>query len=340
MLILSNALSQNTDEGCIKVASSLVKRIKNDHPSVTVVSYERQSPFADEHLSLNKLLISKKLFRILRKHRGNVLYIPFPAKTIATAIRVFVLSLMQKGRLDVMLVMKSQMNPMAKALVKLSGSNIIVLSKDAYDFYADFIDKSKITYLKTGVDTDKFVPVNDEQKALLKQKYGIGANKKVVLHVGHLKEGRNIAQLAKIDEKYQVLLVASTLTKDQQDANLKSSLQNCKNIKIIDKFIPNIEEIYQLCDAYIFPTTLACNCIDVPLSCLEAAACNKPIITTPFGEMAQFKGNDGFYFTESFDKEQINALIEKATTNNSPTRQAVLPYHWQEAVEYFIKDLL
>lgn len=341
MLILSNGLCKNADEGFLKVACSLVKRIKQADKSVTVVSYERQSPLTDYFLKLNKLFLNGSLFRVIRKHKGAVLYIPFPAKTVATALRIFVLSLMQKGRLDVLLVMKSPMNTFAKALVKLSGANIVVLSKDAKEFYTRFINENKITYLKTGIDTEKFVPVTQEEAKRLKEKHGFDPDKSVILHTGHLKEGRNVAQLAKIDEKYQVLLVTSTLTKNEQDSRLKNTLQNCPNIKIIDEYIPHIEEFYQLCDAYFFPTTQACNCIDVPLSCLEAAACNKPIITTDYGEMAQFEGKEGFYFTNSFEKDHLNNLIATAIKNKSPnTRTAVLPYNWQYAVEYFSKDLL
>ncbi len=340
MLILSNGLCQNADEGFLKVACSLVKRIKRADKSVTVVSYDRQSPLTDHYLNLNKLFLNGSLYGIIKKHKGPVLYIPFPAKTVATALRIFVLSLMQRGRLDVLLVMKSPMNALAKALVKLSGANIIVLSKDAEEFYANFISADKITYIKTGIDTEKFVPAGDEQAKALKEKYGFDPDKKVVLHVGHLKEGRNVAQLAKIDEKYQVLLVTSTLTKDEQDTQLKTTLQNCPNIKIVDQYIPNIEEIYQLCDAYFFPTTTACNCIDIPLSCLEAAACNKPIITTHYGEMAQFDGKEGFYFINSFEKDDLNSLINTAIQNKCPnTRTAVLPYHWNMAVEKLLNGV-
>lgn len=331
MLILSNGLCEKADEGFLKVANSLVKRIKKANPNVTVVSYERESHLTDHYLKLNKLLISGRLLSLLRSNNGSVLYIPFPAKTIATALRIFILSLMQKGRLDVILVMKSPMNHLAKALIKFSGAKIIVLSKDAQIFWADIVGENNVTYLKTGVETKKFTPVTNEQAKQLKTKYGFDSNKPVILHVGHLNQGRNIAHLKNINTDYQILLVTSTLTKDEQDTELKNQLLECKNIKIIDSYIPNIQEIYQLSDVYFFPVKEAAHCIDVPLSCMEAAACNKPIITTDYGEMAEFKGKDGFFFIENFKKDYLNNLIAQAIEANASTRQAVLEYDWDKA---------
>ena len=336
MLILSNGLTDMADEGYLKVANSLVKRIKKAKPDTYVVSYERKSDLTDCYLNLNKLLINKKLISLI-KSNSSLLYIPFPAKTFWTALRVFILSLFSRTPVNVILVMKSKYNPLAKLLLRISGANIIVLSKDAEDYYKEFVKEDRVTYLKCGVDTKKFVPVSKEKADALKEKYGFD-NRPVVLHVGHLKAGRNVGELAKIDEHYQALLVTSTRFKESQESALKEELLKHPNIKIMDDYIENIEEIYQLCDVYFFPVKESGNCIDVPLSVMEAAACNKPVITTDYGEMKELINKDGFYLIREIEKNPLNELIENILDKKSyNTRETACEYDWDNAVERLCK---
>ena len=338
MLILSNGLTDVVDEGYLKVANSLVKRMKAKNPNITVVSYERKSALTDCYLDLNKLFLNRKLISLIRRKKESILYIPFPAKMIATALRIVMLSLFKRGDLKVLLVMTGKMNWLSKVLMKISGANLIVLSKDTEHFYKGFLKEKRVRYLKTGVDTQKFVPVSKEKQTELKVKYGFDPNRPIVLHVGHLNRGRNVGELMKLDPQYQVLLVTSTLTKDEQDLALKQELLACENVKIIDSYLPNIEEIYQMSDVYFFPVLKSCQCIDVPLSCLEAAACNKPIVTTDYGEMKAFKGKEDFYFLDFFDEISLNETVQKALAQkNANTRASVLEYDWDCAGLYLLE---
>lgn len=334
MIILTNAVRERTDEGCLKVAKSLVKRLKKAMPEARVVSYEERSDLSEHYLELNKLFLNRELYSLLKKHPDPVLYIPFPAKTIATALRIFVLSRMARRGLRVLLVMKSRMNRAAKKLLRLSGAEIVVLSRDAQAFYQTIVPEKRIVYLKTGVDTEKFTPVSQEEKNALRQKYSFDLERPIVVHVGHLKYGRGVAELLKLDPSYQIILVASTLTKDEQDEALRQELLCRSNIRILDGYIPNIEEIYQMSDVYMFPVTQNGNCIDVPLSCLEAASCGKPIVTTYYGEMREFAGKPGFYFMDSLERSLWNQKISLALEENKNPRPAVLEYDWNKAVRY------
>lgn len=337
MLIISNSLNNISDEGCLKVAASLAGRIKKALPETRIITYDRKSGLSDIHLEINKLMLSRKLFSLLHKNKEEILYIPFPARTFSTALRIFILSLYTRKKLNVISVMKYHTGIISKMLLRLSGAKFIVFSKEAAEFYNKIIGKKRVAYLKTGVDTEKFIPVSEDKKEELKEKYGFDS-RPVVLHVGHLNRGRNIAQLMKLSEKYQVLLVVSTLTKNEQDIELKNKLLKCSNIKIVDSYIPDIEEIYQLSDVYFFPVVEQGRCIDVPLSVMEAAACNNPVITTDYGEMKEFQGKKGFYFIESFEKTELNKLIKKALTcDEVETRSSVLSYDWNNAVSYLTK---
>lgn len=335
MLILSNSLSQTADEGSLKLATNIVKRLKKENPDTYIVSYERSFDESDLHLQLNKFHISTRLISLLKKRKQPVLYIPFPAPTLSMAIRIWILSFFARYGLNVMMVRQYPMNRIAKILLKLSKAELIVFSKKAYGFYHDIVG-DRVVYLKTGIDTNKFVPVSFDRVRDLKIKYGFDPDRPIILHVGHMKEGRNIAELMKIDEKYQVLLVVSTFSKERQSDTLKNQLLKCSNIRIIDEYIPNIEEIYQMSDVYFFPVKQIGHCIDVPLSCLEAAACNKPVITTDYGEMCEFSEKDGFFLIDDVSTCNINRLFDQALSSTFNSRLAILEYDWKESLHHLI----
>ncbi len=338
MLILSNCLTETSDEVCVKVFCSLIKMMKRADPNHFVISYERTSEISDRHLHCNRFLLNRELFRIIRSRKEKVLYLPFPAKPIATAIRILILSLFSKAGLDVLIAMQSPMGTLSKILMKRSRAHFMLLSEESHKRFADALGSHRVTYIKTGVDTKKFVPVSSCTAQERKMKYHLDPKLPVVLHVGHLNAGRNIGSLLKIDPKYQIVLVVSTLTKGEQDETLRRQLLCCSNIRIMDSYIPEIEEIYQMADVYYFPVAEYGKCIDVPLSCLEAAACNKPVITTRYGEMRAFEGKPGFVFVDSFDENSINAAINEALqTEPVDTRASVLEYDFDRAITYYFK---
>lgn len=337
MLILSNALTNVVDEGCVKVANSLVKRLKKSNENTFVVAFDRKSDLADEYMTVNKLLLNRRLISKVRKNKGDIIYIPFPAKSLSISLRIFILSLFAGKNFRVMLSMTAGIDSISKLLLKMSRARLVVFSKRSAELYSGIVGEKRVNYLKAGVDTEKFVPVSKERANELKEKYGFDVDKKLVLHVGHLNRGRNVQQLQKLSKDYQTLLITSTQTKNEQDAELKNELLSC-GVKIIDTYIPDIEQIYQMADVYFFPVVDEGRCIDVPLSCMEAAACNKPIVTTDFGEMREFVGKDGFYFINSFEPDSLQSKIEDALAmENSSTRLAVLDYDWKNAVLH-LKD--
>lgn len=332
VIILTNCLTDTEDEGALKVANSLIKRIKEYRFKVRVISYERTTQCSDMHLSLNKLMLNPRLLRYLNRSAEEVIYIPFPARILPIFVRVFILSLFVRKRLKVVLVMQGRINWIAKLLLTLSKAETFSLSRESWRACESIIDH-RARYLKAGVDTEKFMPVSERKKAELKREYGIPENSVVILHVGHMKEGRNLQQLLKLDEKYFVLIVASTFTANEQDASLRRRMEERKRIKIIDSFLPNIEEIYQLADLYFFPVESVGNCIDAPLSVFEAAACNIPVVHTGYGELAEFYGTEGFYQIQSFDPEHLNQLVSEAISEKKKPRNSVLEYDWLKAVD-------
>lgn len=333
MIIISDCLTGKIDEGCLKVANSLTKRMKKVAVDTTIISYDRHPDYSDVHLSLNKLFLNRQLFQIIRKKKEPVLYIPFASNTTASCLRIFILSLFTGRKCSVLFVLRFPMKPFARLLLKLSGTKVIALSEASYIFYKDIVGE-KAVYLKTGIDTEKFTPVTVEEKNALKRKYHIPENKKVLLHVGHLKGGRNVDKLANINDEYHVILVISSVTEVERDADIRKKLEERGDITIIDSYLENVQEVYQIADVYLFPVQELENCIDVPLSVLEAASCNVPIVTTEYGELTAFKGEDGFLFINDLSEVPLNIAIDQMASKEVTTnRQAVSEYDWKKSID-------
>ena len=337
MLILSNCLTDRPDEGSLVVANRLAEAVRRLQPEATVVSWERKSSLTDRFLKLNKLLLSRKLQKLLRQERGGVLYLPFPTRPLPMAVRVFLLSRMASGQVAAVLSMAGHPGPVSRWLLKASGAAVAVLSRSAWEEYGGFLGEERVIYLKTGVDPEVFHPVSPQRQQELKRSYGLDPGKKVLLHVGHLKEGRNIRALLQVEPEIQVLLAVSPFTKGEWDGQLRKDLLDRGNIRILDEYVPRIQELYQLADAYFFPVTAENNCIDVPLSCLEAAACGKRVVTTAYGEMEAFRGKAGFLILDDQWNRWQDAV--HLAMNRPGDRNSVLDYDWAIAAR-ILRELL
>ena len=180
----------------------------------------------------------------------------------------------------------------------------------------------------SGVDLQKFQPVTKDKKCSLRKKYGIPDNKFVVLHVGHINDGRNIRQLIFLQSNpdFQVLVVGSSST--EVDWDLHNDLKNAGCI-VICEYLPDIEEVYGLSDCYIFPTLNNMNCIQIPISVIEAMATNIPVITTIFGGLPDlFCEDDGVIFEN--DPENWMKHLEILSHNSIPisNRVKIESYSW------------
>jgi len=333
MIILTNCLTDAADEGSVKVAASLAKRLRQLYPDAELISYGENHPLCDHHLSIrNKLMLSGRLMRLLRRRRDTVLYLPFPAKFATTAARTFVVSAFARRRVLLLLPMRSpKIGRLARLLMQLSGARLIVLSEELRQDYEKLFP-GRVEYVRAGVDTQKFTPEPDS-RLRLRAKYGVPEDKPVVLHVGHLKEGRNVGTLLSLDERFHVVLVASTHMAHERDEALRQRLSDRGNITIIDDFIPDIQEVYRMADVYYFPVEHEKHCISAPLSVLEAAACGLPVVCTRFSELKQLEGEEGFYFIDSFDPAPLNALIDRAIRDGSSGCASALRYDWTLAAQ-------
>lgn len=330
MIILMNCLTDQADEGGVKLANHLAREIRAARPDTTIVSYGKEAHGCDVHIPVdNKLMMNRPLARFLRGRKEPVLYFPAYTRMLNTALHTFVMSL-AAHRVKTVVVMRGRMNPLTKLLLWLSRAEVITLSEETRNAFRLVIGH-RAKQLKTGVDTTRFHPVSPEEKAALRERYSLPKDKTIVLHVGHMKAGRNVTLMKYLDESFHGVLVTSTTTANEQDTATRTELEAQSNITIIDRYLPAVEELYQLADVYLFPVMAARNCIDVPLSVLEAAACGIPVVSTDYGEMKSLLKREGFYHLRSFRAEVINGLLRKAAQSGKNPRESVMEYDWKNA---------
>jgi glycosyltransferase involved in cell wall biosynthesis len=128
---------------------------------------------------------------------------------------------------------------------------------------------------------------------------------------------------------YHTVVVASTST--LQDEQIKETLRTA-GTTVIDTYVPNVEDIYHLSDLYLFLAEQDTAAIEMPLSVLEAMACNLPVICTPFGGLPDFfAAGDGLFYWDG--QAKLADLIITALSRPATTRALVEPYTWAAAAQ-------
>ena len=226
-------------------------------------------------------------------------------------------------------------HPFSKYILSLFKPDLILAQ--SYEVEGKFRElRCETEFLPCGgVDVARFTPVTLKIKSELREKYELDEDKFIILHIGSIKSGRNVQFLKKIQiEENQVIIIGSTST--GIDKEIYHQLKKCGCLVLINYF-EHIEELYALSDCYVFPVILkrdiigrlVADCIDIPLSVLEAMSCNLPVITTKFGALPRIlKEGDGLFFAEG-EEDFINALKEIKNDVNVKTRRKVMLYSWE-----------
>ena len=202
---------------------------------------------------------------------------------------------------------------------------VIVQSQIAMDLFER--NGLKVVCIPNGVDTNRFRPVCSEIKNHLRNKYSIETSMPLALHVRHLITQRNLMVLRCLPrEGIRVVIVGGTYM--GVDQRLLAMLTKA-GVFVLLGYQPHIEELYQISDIYIFPVLVG-DSLSMPLSVLEAMACNVSVITTPFPGLRQyFKEGNGINYLREGDS--LPSLIEKISNSSvvPRTREMVSDFCWE-----------
>lgn len=153
----------------------------------------------------------------------------------------------------------------------------------------------KVFTIHNGVDTEKYYPINQDSKLLLRKKLGFTSADQLLLIVGTLTD--NKGQLAalnlieNLDENYKLILVGDGPERQKIEEYIKvKKLAN--KVKLVGK-INNVEEYYWVSDILL--------CLSrnegLPLTILEGMATGLPVLTTKIGGIPEIFVNmeNGFF---------------------------------------------
>jgi len=336
--IISEQLELSFDEGIKNFAYNLIRELSKGH---NVLALSIQGDETDrryiKRLNVNKTFLSYCLFTEIRNFDPEiVLYIPSPSATLFSFMRTKVLKLYTSKARVVMI----SLQPVEYSLI--SQKFILLLAPDLVLVQSLSVLKQlsklgcRVKLIPSGVDLEKFHPADRKKKIELKEKYEIELSKFLILHVGHMNRNRNVQILKELQrDNNQVVVVASTST--EQDKDLVEELR-ITGIKVIIDYLENIAEIYQLSDCYVFPVTSETASIEVPLSVLEAMACNLPVITTRYAGLSTMFNSegDGLFFVDKL-KDLSNKVEKVKRSCHSETRRRTEPYSWGEVAQRILE---
>lgn len=329
--IIAEDLSAPLDEGFKKASAAVATSIAGLGIETRV--FARKSggfPLGAARLPANKLLVDSAFSRELRRIRPEaILYIPEAAATAMSFLRARLIKRQAGGPPIVLLSLQSRTYPWPVApLLRLMRPDLaLVLSRGA----AGQMERLGVpaAAVPLGVDTAVFKPCDAGRKHALRHKYGVTADK-VILHTGHVSRRRNLeVLLGALRPGRQLVMVSSTATR--KDADVASALK-ASMVILVDRFVEDVSEVFHLADCYLFPTESERGAIEMPLSVLEAMACNLPVVTTAFGGIPDFFSEGRGLFIAS-SKEEFAKKTELALALGSAevsTSDIVKNFTWTE----------
>ena len=323
VLFITEYLNPPYDEGIKKTAFNIYTELNHKYDLKVICRYgfKEENIFA---INCNPLFLSRNIRKIISDFNPLVIiYLPFASSTFAGYLRLRVLRFFaQNAKMIFIALQPKPLKKWQKLSVNfLKPQYALTPSPSLQKFWESYNINSRLLPLIT--DLSVFKPLEmAEQKLDLRKKYNIPINAYLISHMGHINEGRNLESLILLQRSgYLVMIVGSSST--PKDAlgpkDLKSKLEK-EGIVVLDKFIELIEEIYQMSDLYIFPVLAPNSSIGMPLSILEARACGIPVLTTNFGSISAFMGDDNggiIYSTPKRFSEAVKSIEKRDYTNSN-----------------------
>jgi glycosyltransferase involved in cell wall biosynthesis len=329
--VVSEDITMPLDEGIKIFAHSLLSSWRRDFRVIGVSAHTVENKRSGRVISarMNKLFLSLRFWALSWRFNPEVVcYVPSASATLYSFIRSRVLKYYWPNARIFMVSLQPRLYGwLERQLIRrLAPDAVFVQDETSLKNLQNLGCKTYL--LPSGVDLQKFKPVTLTQKMELRRKYGLQPNAYTVLHVGHIKTERGIDLLSQVQQRnnVQMVLVGSSLPDGERDS-LEQKLRK-DGVVVIDKYLGDIQEIYQLADCYLFPVFSEHAAIGTPLSVLEAMACNLPVVTVRHGGLeGLFKAGDGLYYADT--PEMLLETIGRIKGNDGcQTRSKVISCSW------------
>ncbi|KPL16155.1 MAG: hypothetical protein AMJ92_13105 [candidate division Zixibacteria bacterium SM23_81] len=335
--VVSEELASPLDEGFKKYSWSLIKALSARHQVLTLSKWGLcDQECLVEKVPMNRLLLNWSLWRRIARFAPEIIfYVPSSSGTFNSFLRAHILKWYGGGtRIILVSLQPRDYSPLqARWIPWLRPDVVLVQSRQSAQALEEL--GCLVHVVPSGVELDRFTPISESHKRQLRRQWDLPSGAFLVLHVGHINAHRGLSIFKELQAEsgIQVLLVGSTST--PQDEELILELKNA-GIRVIRDYIPKIQEIYQLSDCYLFQVSSKEAAIELPLSVLEAMACNLPVVATRYGGLADFfPETDGFLFAET--QEEVWAkirLLKKGMP--SRTRAMVEALSWENVLKKYL----
>lgn len=223
-----------------------------------------------------------------------------------------------------------------RRVLSLFQPDLVLTQSERTRLYARALG-CRTAVLPPAVDLDRFRTAAAEEKCALRERHGLPRDAFLALHVGHAKAGRNVDVLARLRPDAEPVFVAGSSAGVDEEIlqNLRAS-----GVTVIDHYVESIEEIYRASDCYVFPVRSAEDAIEMPLSVLEAMACNLPVVTMRFGGLPDlFREGPGLRFAAN-ERQLIERVQVRDWMQPCGTRVMVEPYSWSNAARALLEVAL
>lgn len=339
VVVFSERLRPPFDEGFKNTAVQLVRALRKKHAVLALTTFGEDIPGEGiQNIPANKLLLSRALRETIAGFAPDVLlYLPTASATPAAMLRTRVLARYAPQAKTALLALQPRSyDRMTRTVIRLIKPRLILAQSAAMASGLAALG-CRVARMYSGVDAARFAAVTAEERVLLRQHLGLPTEAWIVLHVGHINVGRDIAILSQVQRRgCQAVLVGSTST--EQDEHLARRLA-ADGVIVVRRYVEKIEEYYQAADCYLFPVAGATGAIASPLSVLEALACGLPVVTTPYGDLPElFSGQAGVLFATG--AELLTAVDALPAISPIDTRPLALPFSWDAIAQDILRTTL
>jgi len=214
------------------------------------------------------------------------------------------------------------------------------------------IDPERVCVIRFGVDSNRFCPCNEEQKAASRRAFGLPSTAFVVLFVGSEQRRKNlgtlVAGLAKFREKEPGLVfVKAGVAQSKSGHGRFQSALKADQLEEATVFLDGLTDdqmvqLYQAADVLAFPSVE--EGWGVPV--LEAMASGIPVLSSQIGPIVEFAGDSVLYVDDPYSSRDWSSGLERLAGDNSlRERLRVIARHraqtltWDRARELFAANL-
>ena len=343
VLFFTERLAPPFDEGIKNVVANLLRRLAAAHDVLALTTEGVDIPDLSVRNvpALNRLLLNAGLRHEIRAFRPErICYLPTASMTLFAFLRARVLGAHGRGAPVSMIALQPrQQGALQRVLVSLLAPERVIVQSRSSAERLRYLGP-RVHFVPAGVDMTRFAPADDPHRCALRRQYGIDEDARIILHAGHVNRNRNVQILGALAELERAHVILAGSSSTRQDATLLDELR-AAGVRVYASYNPHIEELYQLADLYVFPSSPATSpdetpAIEVPLSVLEAMACDLPVVATRFGGLpAMFEEGEGVFYVD--DPHDTAGWREKAmqglSAGRGHTRRRAAPHSWQNLLD-------